>query len=179
MSYRRYSYDDRYCFLIPDEVGNINNTLITNLPGNRGCIDLYPLIKKNEERMNIEMPYRRYSECSRNPGIKNVIFNPPATIVFWYDGIKTVVKCGENETFDPEKGLAMAIAKRYLQNKGNYYNTFKKWLPKEDTKDYNGPRVCVRCKYFDSPVMTEPCYTCFGTVKKPNFIFYSEEKTDG
>ena len=28
-------------------------------------------------------------------GIKNVIFNPPATIVFWEDGSKTVVKCQE------------------------------------------------------------------------------------
>lgn len=34
--------------------------------------------------------------------------------------------------FDPEKGLAMAIAKKALGNKGNYYNEFKKWLPKED-----------------------------------------------
>ena len=28
-------------------------------------------------------------------GIKKVIFNPPATIVFWEDGSKTVVKCRE------------------------------------------------------------------------------------
>ena len=59
--------------------------------------------------------------------IKKVIFNPPATIVFWGDGTKTVVK--SDETFDPEKGLAMAIAKHHLGNKGNYYNEFKKWLP--------------------------------------------------
>lgn len=36
------------------------------------------------------------------------------------------------DEFDPEKGLAMAIAKKALGNKGNYYNEFKKWLPKED-----------------------------------------------
>lgn len=64
-------------------------------------------------------------------GIKNVIFNDPATIVFWTDGTKTVVKA-ENEPFDPEKGLAMAISKKALGNKGNYYNAFTKWLPKED-----------------------------------------------
>lgn len=66
--------------------------------------------------------------------IKNVIFNDPATIVFWNDGTKTVVKA-ENEEFDPEKGLAMAISKKVLGNKGNYYETFKKWLPKEDKND--------------------------------------------
>lgn len=65
------------------------------------------------------------------PAIKNVIFNPPATIVFWDDGTKTVVKCS-HEDFDPEKGLAMAISKKALGNKGHYFEEFKKWLPKEE-----------------------------------------------
>lgn len=64
------------------------------------------------------------------PKIKDVIYNRPATIVFWEDGTKTVVKC-KNEKFDPEKGLAMAFSKKILGNKGNYYNVFKKWLPDE------------------------------------------------
>ena len=66
--------------------------------------------------------------------IKDVIFNDPATIVFWNDGTKTIVKA-DNEPFDPEKGLAMAISKKVLGNQGNYYKTFKKWLPKEDKND--------------------------------------------
>lgn len=61
--------------------------------------------------------------------IENVIFNPPATIVFWQDGTKTVVKCSEHDIYDPEKGIAMAIAKRALGNRGNYYNKIKEWLP--------------------------------------------------
>ena len=65
------------------------------------------------------------------PKIKDVIYNDPATIVFWEDGTKTVVKCKFNEKFDPEKGLAMAFSKKMLGNKGNYYNVFKKWLPDE------------------------------------------------
>lgn len=67
--------------------------------------------------------------------IKNVIFNYPATIVFWSDGTKTVVKCGENDIYDPEKGLAMAVAKKYLgtnKSHSNYMDEFKKWLPKEE-----------------------------------------------
>lgn len=59
--------------------------------------------------------------------IKKVIFNSPATIVFWEDGTKTVVKVN-GEDYDPEKGLAMAIAKKSYGNKGNYFNIFKKWL---------------------------------------------------
>lgn len=64
------------------------------------------------------------------PKIKNVIYNRPATIVFWKDGTKTVVKC-ENEEFDPEKGLAIAIAKKALGNNYHYYDVFKKWLPND------------------------------------------------
>lgn len=66
------------------------------------------------------------------PDIKNVIYNDPATIVFWSDGTKTVVKCGEGDDYDPEKGLAMAISKKALGNQGNYYNTFTKWLSEEE-----------------------------------------------
>lgn len=65
--------------------------------------------------------------------IKNVIFNDPATIVYWRDGSKTVVKA-QDEPFDPEKGLAMAIVKRTLGNEGNYYELFKEWLPKYEPK---------------------------------------------
>lgn len=66
------------------------------------------------------------------PKIKDVIFNDPATIVFWADGTKTVVKCQDDDIFDPEKGLAMAITKKALGNKGNYCNELKKWLPKDE-----------------------------------------------
>lgn len=68
--------------------------------------------------------------------IKKVIFNAPATIVFWSDGDKTVVKA-INEPYDAEKGLAMAISKKVIGNEGNYYNTFKKWLPEENSKTIN------------------------------------------
>lgn len=70
----------------------------------------------------------------RKSFIKNVIYNDPATIVFWSDGTKTVVKA-EDEPFDPEKGLAMAIAKKHFGNEGNYYDIFREWLPKEENID--------------------------------------------
>ena len=66
--------------------------------------------------------------------IKKVKFNPPATIVFWTDNTKTVVKCS-GEDYDPEKGLAMCICKKMFGNKGNYYEVFKKWLPKDEDSD--------------------------------------------
>lgn len=71
----------------------------------------------------------RVDNDSKTNTIQNVIFNDPATIVLWNDGTKTVVKRGKNDTYDPEKGLAMAISKKALGNQGNYYDIFKKWLP--------------------------------------------------
>lgn len=76
-----------------------------------------------------------YNSMWKRTKIKNVIFNDPATIVFWSDGTKTVVKCGENDIYDPEKGLAMAVSKKYLgtnKSHSNYMDEFKKWLPKEE-----------------------------------------------
>lgn len=43
---------------------------------------------------------------------KKIIFNGPATIVFWYDGTKTVVKQSENDIYDYEKGFAMCVMKK-------------------------------------------------------------------
>ena len=87
--------------------------------------------------------YRYTVEKTYNLGtnIKKVIFNNPATIVFWSDGSKTVVKAHNND-YDPEKGLAMAIAKKALGNEGNYYNVFKKWLPNEDSSEEIRDRTC-------------------------------------
>ena len=85
--------------------------------------------------------------------IKDVIFNGPATIVFWSDGTKTVVRC-ENEDFDKEKGMAMAIAKKFLgtnKSKSNYNDIFKKYCTEGMTKQvgvYTGKSVAVSLKKY-------------------------------
>lgn len=69
--------------------------------------------------------------------IKDIIFNPPATIVFWSDGTKTVVKA-DGEAYDPEKGIAMAISKKLMgDNKYEYYHTFLHWLKKWNKQQEN------------------------------------------
>lgn len=56
-------------------------------------------------------------------GIERVLFNDPATIVFWTDGTKTVVKCRKGDKWDAEKGLAMACAKKLMGNRDGYHKT--------------------------------------------------------
>lgn len=64
--------------------------------------------------------------------ITNVIFNDPATIVFWSDGTKTVVKCCEDDTFDKEKGLAMAVLKKISGNDSKAFHRGLRWWIKPE-----------------------------------------------
>ncbi len=58
--------------------------------------------------------------------VKKVIVNAPATIIIWGDNSKTVVKCMEGETFDPEKGIAMAFMKHIMFNDSS--TRMNKWV---------------------------------------------------
>lgn len=69
------------------------------------------------------------------PGIKNVYFNDPVTVVIWADKSKTIVRCSENDFYDPEKGLAMAIIKKMMGNDNTYHKIFKKWVPESEPID--------------------------------------------
>lgn len=44
--------------------------------------------------------------------IEKVIFNPPATIVIWKDGTKTVVKCAEGDEYNHSAGIALCVMKK-------------------------------------------------------------------
>lgn len=77
---------------------------------------------------------KKTDSATNTAAIKDVIFAPPATIIYWSDGSKTVVKCSEKDVFDPEKGLAMAIAKRCGGNKGSYYKEIQNWVEKSGKK---------------------------------------------
>ena len=63
--------------------------------------------------------------------IKKVIFNKPATIIFWEDGTKTIVTCQKGDKYDKEKGLVMAIVKHFYGNKSKYNDIIKKFIDKD------------------------------------------------
>lgn len=71
----------------------------------------------------------KFGMCSVS--IRKVIFNDPATVVLWSDGTKTVVKCGPEDTFDMEKGLAMAIVKKMAGNDNRFHKVFKQYTKKK------------------------------------------------
>lgn len=121
----RVYYD---CGYAPQHV--YHDCIATNFT--RGLADL---IKCSENSLKGESTMKNTNNkpTLSNP-IKQVIFNGPATIVYWKDGCKTIVKCQEGAVNDPEKGLAMAIARHYfcdILGMSRYDGIFKKYLPKE------------------------------------------------
>lgn len=134
--------DDRKKF--KERLNSLYGTTISTIPDN-GVKTQYPYIyienlgrqhgktsmqaKAIFEYLKNDAEFTNALANSRQFAIRDVIFNDPATIVFWADGTKTVVKA-DKEDFDPEKGLAMAISKKALGNKGNYFDIFKKWTAK-------------------------------------------------
>lgn len=62
------------------------------------------------------------------PSVSRVIFNNPATIVYWSDGTKTVVKCQPGDTFSAETGLMAAMLKRFFGNDNTYNKVINYWL---------------------------------------------------
>ena len=63
--------------------------------------------------------------------IQKVIFDDPATIVYWKDGTKTVVKTCKGDHFSEEAGLALCISKKLL---GDDFHSEFKTIVKNATK---------------------------------------------
>lgn len=60
---------------------------------------------------------------------EKVIYNDPATIVFWSDGTKTVVRCHEGDVFDRREGFLLCCAKKLMGNKGAYNDAMREHCP--------------------------------------------------
>ena len=76
------------------------------------------------QHINCRCKLNNYSYNYHIPEIERVIHHDPATVVYWKDGTKTVVK-RYNEPYDAEKGLAMAICKKLFDKE--YHKIIKKW----------------------------------------------------
>lgn len=68
------------------------------------------------------------NQSTKKPEIKRAIFNNPATIVYWTDGTKTVVKCSDGDTYSKESGLAMCFMKKMHGNDNGYHKVFKEFI---------------------------------------------------
>lgn len=87
------------------------------------------LIGAGYDYFAIQNLVNRMVSCDNSPAMepREVIYNPPATIVNWMDGTKTVVKCNDDDTYDRVTGLALCFMKKACGNTGRYKKYFKKF----------------------------------------------------
>ena len=76
---------------------------------------------------------------------RKIIFNGPATIVFWTDGSKTVVKQSKLDDYDYEKGFAMCVVKKVF---GDQYAYIRKLVDKSYEETHKEPDSCGFLKTF-------------------------------
>lgn len=67
--------------------------------------------------------------------IKEVLFEDPATIVFWSDGTKTVNVTPSDVKYNGDAGLAFCVLKKLLTNAGSH-DLFKSWGTDDINESY-------------------------------------------
>ena len=77
---------------------------------------------------NAALRHMRQHSDTLLPEIERLIFNDPATIVYWSDGTKTVVKCQPGDVFSAEAGLTTAMLKKYMGNDNTFNRVINEWL---------------------------------------------------
>ena len=119
--------------------------------------------------------------------IKKIMYKPPATIVFWNDGTKTVAVCEKGDAYNKELGFALCVLKKKYGNKkvhdmlDKYVHSVSKYSKNDGAmvwesepaekkaKKPNGGRKRVRVhskpdrylKLAVEPVKDEPIYDLF------------------
>ena len=116
--------------------------------------------------------------------IKKNMYKPPATIIFWNDGTKTVAVCEKGDVYNRELGFALCVLKKKYGNKkvhdmlDKYVHSVSKYSKDDDTmvwedkpkeKKPNGARKRVKVhskpdrylKLTVEPVKNEPMYDLF------------------
>lgn len=116
--------------------------------------------------------------------IKKIMYKPPATIIFWNDGTKTVAVCEKGDVYNRELGFALCVLKKKYGNKkvhdmlDKYVHKATKysksdgamvWEDKSKEKKPNGGRKRVRVhrkpdRYLEltvEPVKNDPTHDLF------------------
>lgn len=114
------------CKTLKDAMGYYKETSspANNIDKSYGFECFIPLEAKDIEELTLfDDPFGRVLlkiESSMNMAPKEVIFSPPATIVYWQDGSRTVVKCSEEDEFSEEMGFVLCFMKKWFGNTGKF-----------------------------------------------------------
>lgn len=94
-------------FLDPDQVVSITRPVFQRMLNecSKARRDAHDYMQKDTE-----FTAALYRQFQFMP--KEIIYNDAATIVYWTDGTKTVVKCNENDEYSEYAGFVAAVAKK-------------------------------------------------------------------
>jgi len=89
--------------------------------------------KENKDMRSINEIFeesRRIEAGILTPKIENIYANKEkrTIVIKWQDNTSTKVTCNEKDTWDIEKGIAMAVAKKALGNNWNAYTILNKYI---------------------------------------------------
>lgn len=96
--------------------------------------------------------------------ITKVIYNPPATIIIWNDGTKTMAKCDNEDTYSKEVGFMLCVMKKKYGNK-TVKRMFERYVYNTPTANYKGATVVEEKPCFRKPNVTKHKIK----VKRPTF----------
>ena len=108
--------------LLKEEEGDVSGGLIEPLEAlelvepNAGICEKEELRKEFLSKMKFLRDKVAETKNFYSLNVSKIIFNPPATIVFWEDGTKTVVKCSAEDKFNEYYGFLVALGKKVYEN---------------------------------------------------------------
>ena len=138
--------------LLEEEEGDISDGFIESLEAlelvepDADICEKEELRKEIHDKMKFPRDIANYKVAETTNfyslNVSKIIFNPPATIVFWEDGTKTVVKCSAEDEFSEYYGFLVALGKKVYENNNQIKKLIDKkaeWHEnKKDEKDIPG-----------------------------------------
>lgn len=76
------------------------------------------------------------TQPSEKTYITKVLYNNPATVVFWSDGTETRNVCPQNAFYNPDAGLAFCVLKKFMGG-DEMAKLFKDWELEDYREDKN------------------------------------------
>lgn len=144
---------------------------------------VFNLKKEEKKKVSSVIPRpKQTTTCKPTtlPEIKKVIYNHPATIVFWADGTKTVVKCHVDDKYSKDAGLAWCIAKKAVGGSEEFIDIFNKWIPNKESDEKDDfdqdatytnrtDKTCWNCRFIDNSIFANPCLECSVSIGRINW----------
>jgi len=98
-------------------------------------IEVYPTAQKKEgdkkemtdKKETMKTKWEKWDKSKFTP--ERIVYNPPATIVFWKDKTKTVVKCSEGEEYSEYFGFLAALGKKIFETNSEVNRIVNKYKP--------------------------------------------------